>query len=161
MKFFIAVVMMLAPLAVQAQMMKCVSKDGKVEYASQCPPGTKEQQTGIRSSTGGPTTAAPSDKGGDKGADKSKPKTTAEQEADFKKRQVEQAEAAGKKEKEDAEAAQRKRACEEARGYLSGLESGARITRNDPKTGERVFLEDAARAQEVQRAQQSVQANCK
>jgi len=159
-KFIIAVVIMLAPLAVHAQMLKCVSKDGKVEYASNCPPGTKEQQTGIKSSSGGPTTTT-SDKAGDKGADKSKPKTTAEQEADFKKRQVEQAEAAGKKEKEDAEAAQRKRSCEEARGYLAGLESGARITRNDPKTGERVFLEDAARAQEVQRAQQSVQANCK
>jgi len=153
-------VMMLAPLTVHAQMLKCISKDGKVEYAAQCPPGTREQQTGIKST---PDAAAPaaSDKAGDKGADKSKPKSVTEQEADFKKRQVEQAEAAGKKEKEDAEAAQRKRACDEARNYLAGLESGARITRNDPKTGERVFLEDAARAQEVQRAQQSVQANCK
>lgn len=160
MKFIIAMVMMLAPLTVHAQMLKCISKDGKVEYAAQCPPGTREQQTGIKST---PAAAAPaaSDKAGDKGADKSKPKSVTEQEADFKKRQVEQAEAAGKKEKEDAEAAQRKRACDEARNYLAGLESGARITRNDPKTGERVFLEDAARAQEVQRAQQSVQANCK
>ena len=160
MKFIIAMVMMLAPLTVHAQMLKCISKDGKVEYAAQCPPGTREQQTGIKST---PDAAAPaaSDKAGDKGADKSKPKSVTEQEADFKKRQVEQAEAAGKKEKEDAEAAQRKRACDEARNYLAGLESGARITRNDPKTGERVFLEDAARAQEVQRAQQSVQANCK
>ena len=160
MKFIIGMVMMLAPLTVHAQMLKCISKDGKVEYAAQCPPGTREQQTGIKST---PAAAAPaaSDKAGDKGADKSKPKSVTEQEADFKKRQVEQAEAAGKKEKEDAEAAQRKRACDEARNYLAGLESGARITRNDPKTGERVFLEDAARAQEVQRAQQSVQANCK
>jgi len=159
-KFIIAMVMMLAPLTVHAQMLKCISKDGKVEYAAQCPPGTREQQTGIKST---PAAAAPaaSDKAGDKGADKSKPKSVTEQEADFKKRQVEQAEAAGKKAKEDAEAAQRKRACDEARNYLAGLESGARITRNDPKTGERVFLEDAARAQEVQRAQQSVQANCK
>jgi hypothetical protein len=159
-KFIIAMVMMLAPLAVHAQMLKCISKDGKVEYAASCPPGTKEQQTGIKSTPAAPAPAA-SDKAGDKGADKSKPKTFAEQEADFKKRQVEKAEAAGKKEKEDAEAAQRKRACEEARSYLAGLESGARITRNDPKTGERAFLDDSARAQEVQRAQQSVQANCK
>ncbi len=159
MKFIIAMIMMLSPLAVHAQMLKCISKDGKVEYAAQCPAGTKEQQTGIKSTPAGPTTS--SDKGSDKGSDKSKPKSVTEQEADFKKRRVEQAEAAGKKEKEDAEAAQRKRACDEARNYLAGLESGARITRTDPKTGERVFLEDAARAQEVQRAQQSVQANCK
>jgi len=157
-------VMMLAPLAVHAQMLKCISKDGKVEYAAQCPTGTKEQQTGIRSAPAAQAPAAgdkAGDKGSDKGADKSKPKTISEQEADFKKRQVEQAEAQAKQQKEDAEAAQRKRACDEARGYLAGLESGARITRNDPKTGERAFLDDAARAQEVQRAQQSVQANCK
>jgi len=159
-KFIIAVVMMLAPLAVHAQMLKCVGKDGKVEYASSCPPGTKEQQTGIKSTTGGPTTTT-SDKGSDKGADKSKPKTTAEQEADFKKRQVEQSEAAGKKAKEDEQAAQLKRACDEARNYLIGLQGGARITRVNPKTGEREFLEDESRAQEVQRAQQSAQANCK
>lgn len=154
MKFIIAMVMMMAPLAVHAQMLKCISKDGKVEYAAQCPTGTKEQQTGIKSTPAAPVAS-------DKASDKSKPKSMAEQETDFKKRQVEQAEAEGKQQKEAAEAAQRKRACEEARSYLAGLESGARITRNDPKTGERVFLEDAARAQEVQRAQQSVQANCK
>ena len=158
MKFIIAMVMMMAPLAVHAQMLKCVSKDGKVEYAAQCPAGTREQQTGIKSA---PAAPAASDKAGDKASDKSKPKSMAEQETDFKKRQVEQAEAAAKQQKEAAEAAQRKRACEEARSYLAGLESGARVTRNDPKTGERVFLEDAARAQEVQRAQQSIQANCK
>lgn len=163
MKFIIAMVMMMAPLAVHAQMLKCISKDGKVEYAAQCPPGTKGQQTGIKSTPAAPAAPAASDKAGDKSkaSDKSKPKSMAEQETDFKKRQVEQAEAAGKQQKEAAEAAQRKRVCEEARSYLAGLESGARITRNDPKTGERVFLEDAARAQEVQRAQQSIQANCK
>ena len=158
MKIIIALVMMLAPLAVHAQMLKCISKDGKVEYAAQCPTGTKEQQTGIKTAPAAPTS---SDKAGDKASDKSKPKSMAEQETDFKKRQVEQSEATAKQQKEDAEAAQRKRACDEARNYLTGLESGARITRNDPKTGERVFLEDDARAQEVQRAQQSVQGNCK
>jgi len=149
-KNVIALVLMLFPLAVHAQLLKCVSKDGKVEYASQCPVGTNVQQTGIKSSPSNSTTKAPD-----------KPKSVAEQEADFKKRQVEQAEAASKKEKEAGEDAQRKRACEDARSYLAGLESGARITRNDPKTGERVFLEDAARAQETDRARQSVQANCK
>ena len=150
MKFVIALFVMLAPLAAHAQMLKCVGKDGKVEYAAQCPTGTKEQQTGIKS-TPAASTAKPADK----------PKTVAEQEADFKKRRGDQAEAAGKKEKEDAEAAQRKSACEEARGYLAGLEGGARITRNDPKTGERTFLDDDARAKEVARARQSVTANCK
>lgn len=152
MKIFIAMLMLLAPLAAHGQLLKCVGKDGKVEYAAQCPPGTKPQQTGIKSAPGGPTTSP---------AAKSSQKSAAELEADFKKRRTEQSEAQAKQEKETAEVAQRQRACEEARNYLSGLEAGARITRVDPKTGERVFLEDAARAQELARARESVQANCK
>ena len=163
MKLIIALLVTLAPVAAHAQMLKCVGKDGKVEYAAQCPTGTKEQQTGIRNTpSAAPAPSAAKDKGkDDKGKDAGKPKSIAEQEADFKKRKGEQAEAEAKQQKEAAEAAQRKRACDEARSYLAGLESGARITRNDPKTGERTFLDDNARAQEVDRARQSAQANCK
>lgn len=150
MKAAITLVLMLAVVPAHGQLLKCVGKDGKIEYAAQCPSGTKELQTGIRSAPGGPSTSAAS-----------KPKSLAEQEADFKKRRSEQAEAQGKEQKEAAEKAQRQRACDDAKNYLAGLESGARIARTDPKTGERVFLEDAARAKEIANARQSVQANCK
>lgn len=152
MKAIVAFLLVLAAVPAHGQLLKCVGKDGKVEYAAQCPPGTKELQTGIRSRSapGGPSPSA-----------KTKQPSLAEQEAAFRKRQVEQSEAQGKQQKEAAEAAQKQRACEEARNYLAGLEAGARITRVDPKTGERVFLEDAGRAQEIERARQSVQANCK
>ena len=153
MKIFIAMLMLLAPLAAHGQLLKCISKDGKVEYAAQCPPGTKPQQTGIKSAPGGPAPAAKSEKG--------KSKSAAEMDAEFRKRQTEQSEAQAKQEKEAAEKGQRQRACDDARGYLAGLESGARISRTDPKTGERVFLEDSARDQELARARESVQANCK
>jgi hypothetical protein len=149
-KAAIALVLMLAVVPAHGQLLKCISKDGKVEYASQCPAGTKEQVTGIKNTPGSPSPGTVS-----------KPKSMAEKEADFRKRQADQAEAQGKQQKEAAETAQRQRACEEARNYLAGLEGGARITRVDPKTGERVFLEDDARAQEIGRARQSVQANCK
>ena len=150
MKTAIAVLLMLAPLAAHGQLLKCVGKDGKVEYAAQCPPGTKELQTGIKSTPGSPAPAA-----------KSQQKSAAEMEADFRKRRTEETEAQGKQEKEVAEKAQRDRACNDARAYLTSLESGARISRTDAKTGERVFLEDTARSQEIATARQSVQANCK
>src|SRR5262245_49377188 len=105
-KIFIAMLILLAPLAAHGQLLKCVSKDGKVEYASQCPPGTTPQQTGSRSTPGGPA-PAPAGKS-------DKPKTSADMEADFKKRQAEQSESQAKQEKEAAEKAQRQRACEEA-----------------------------------------------
>ena len=154
MRYLIALIVMLAPLAAQAQLLKCVGKDGKVEYASECPSGSKEQQTGIRNTKEGPAGSAPAAKGAG-------PKSTAEKEAEFKKRQVEKGEASAKQEKEAAEKAQKAQACTEARGYLAGLQSGARITRTNPTTGERTFLEDNERTQEVARAQQSVDANCK
>ena len=152
MKAAIALVLMIAVVPAYGQLLKCISKDGKVEYASQCPAGTKEQVTGIKNTPGSSSPGT---------GTASKPKSMAEKEAEFKKRQADQAEAQGKQQKEAAETAQRQRACEEARNYLVGLEGGARITRIDPKTGERVFLEDNARNQEVERARQSVQANCK
>lgn len=157
MKIFIAMLMLFAPLAAHGQLLKCVSKDGKVEYAAQCPPGTTSQQTGIRSSPGGPA-PAPAGKS-DKPADK--PKTAADMDADFKKRQADQAESQAKQEKEAAEKVQRQRACEDARNYLASLEAGTRISRFNAKTGEREVLEDAGRAQELGRARESVQANCK
>jgi hypothetical protein len=145
-----AAVTLLAPGA-HGQLLKCVGKDGRVEYAAQCPPGTKQQATGIRAS---PAPAAPTG-GGATG------KSLAEQEAEFKKRQVEKQEAEAKGEKQAAADAQRERACQDARSYLQNLQAGHRIVRIDPKTGERAYLEDAQYAGEIAAAQKSVAANCK
>lgn len=130
----------------QAQLLKCIGKDGRVEYASQCPDGTTAQKTGIRSNP-----AASGSK---------KQPTYAEREADFKKRRAEQAEAQAKQEKEAALLAQKQHACETAKSTLAGLESGVRLVRTDPNTGERVYLDDKERAAEAERARQMVQANC-
>jgi hypothetical protein len=149
-KATIAIALLLASLPAHAQLLKCVGKDGKVEYATRCPDGTKEQQTGIKSAPGGAASST-----------KSKQPSMAEREADFRKRRADAAEAQDKQQKEEAQKAQFQRACADAKNYLAGLESGARIARTDPKTGERVFLEDAARAAEIANARQSVQTNCK
>lgn len=150
MKAIIAVVMMLAAAAAYGQVMKCVSKDGKVEYSTQCPPGTTEQRTTIFSKgTGSAPSAAP------------QPKSVAEQDAAFRKRQIEQQEGQQKAEKQAAEAEDKRQACESARIYLKSLQEGQRISRVDPRTGERVFVEDAERASETARAQRAVSENCK
>lgn len=140
----------LFPAAAQAQIMKCVGAGGKVEFAAACPPGTKAENTGIRNAPA----SAPS-------VPSTQQKSLAEREADFRKRQVEQQEAAKKAEEKNQESADRKQNCETARSYLSSLQSGNRIGKTDPKTGERVFLEDNERAAEVARAQRAVDTNCK
>jgi hypothetical protein len=137
--------------AANAQLLKCIGKDGHVEYAAQCPAGTKPQTTGIRN------TPAPAPGGGAAPGGKS----LAERDADFRKRQAEQAEAQAKGAKKDEEEASRQRACADARAYLKSLQDGNRVFKVDPRTGERAYLEDSQYAGEMAAAQKSVAANCK
>lgn len=152
MKAAIALIALLAPLAAHAQLLKCIGKDGRVEYAAECPEGAKEVQTGIRNTREGPSSSGPSSP---------QQKTVAEREAEFRKRQMEGAEAQKKDEAKATELAQNRENCERARIYLKSLQEGQRISQIDPKTGERVFLEDSARGAEIARAQQAADSWCK
>lgn len=144
------IVILLLPTAAHAQLLKCTSKDGKVEYASQCPPGTRAQDTGIKSAPA----AAPSGSAGPQ-------KSIAERDAEFRKRQMEKQEAEAKQAKKGAFEAQQQRACDDARAYLKSLEDRNRVVRTDPKTGERIYLEEADYVSEVAAARRSIQENCK
>lgn len=53
----------------------------------------------------------------------------------------------------------RARACQEARNYLAGLESGQRVARFNEK-GEREFLDDNARIQAIERTRTTLRNNC-
>lgn len=144
------IIMLLLPTAAHAQLLKCIGKDGRVEYANQCPPGTKQQSTGIKSAPAAPPSESATPQ-----------KSLAERDAEFRKRQIEKQEAEAKETKKTAEATQRKRACDDARAYLKNLQAGNRVVKYDPKTGERIFLEDAQYGPEIAAAQRSVDANCK
>lgn len=134
------------PAAAHAQILKCVGAGGRVEFAASCPPGTKAESTGIRNNPGAASAA---------------PKSLSDRDAEFRKRQLEQQEASKKAEEKSLESADRKQNCDSARDYLGGLQSGGRVAKNDPKTGERVFLEDSERAAEMVRAQRAIDTNCK
>ena len=88
------------------------------------------------------------------------PKTTAEKEMEFRKRQQEAREKADKDAKEAANADAKRDNCERARKQLALLESGQRIATTDEK-GERRMMEDAEREQEIARAQKFVSESCK
>ena len=169
MKFIVAIFLLAVSASAQAQILKCVGKDGKIEFATACPPGTKQQDTGVSSNRPAPAPAPAKDEKGAKGADKSgkaaeKPdaqKSLAEKDADYRKRQAAQTEAAAKAEKTAAEDARRKEACENARGYLKRLQERQRTTRTDPKTGERVFYEEQDYVRETAVAERTAAENCK
>lgn len=135
------------PLTAHAQIMKCVGAGGRVEFAAACPPGTKAESTGIRNNPGS-AAATPQ-------------KSLTERDADFRKRKLEQQETAKKSEEKGQETADLKQNCETAQSYLRSLQSGTRIGKTDPQTGERVFLEDSERASEMARAQRAADSSCK
>ena len=138
----------LLPAVASAQVNKCLDASGKVvAYGSECPPGTRSEPTNIRN--------APAPGGA------ASQKSTAERDADFRKRQMEKQEASAKANEKSAEAAQRKTACETSRAYLKQLQERQRITRTDPKTGERSFLSDAEYPKEIANAERSAAQNCK
>lgn len=145
----IALLMTFFSVAAFGQLYKCVGKDGRVEYASQCPPGTRQQATGIKSA---PASASP--------APAAPQKSLAEQDAEFRKRMAEKQEAEAKAAKKTADAAQRQRACDNARAYLKDLQAGNRAFKVDPVTGERAYLEDSQYASEIAAAQKSIETNC-
>ena len=129
-----------------AQILKCVGPKG-VEFAARCPPGTKAMDTGI-SNKPSSNTASPQ-------------KSLAEREAEFRKRKLSESEKEKKSASAAKEAADRELNCISAKGSLASLESGERIARRDPKTGERAFLGDSERAAEIERARRAVETNCK
>lgn len=145
----IGVILVLLSGAAYGQLYKCVDNSGKVEYANICPPGTRQEATGIRNSPGSsPSTAAPQ-------------KSPAERDAEFRKRQIERQEAAAKQKNQEVEKEQTQAACDSARRYLQSLQAGIRIRRYDPQTKELVYLQDADYPKEIARAQSAADANCK
>jgi len=151
-KAAIAFFVLLVPFAAHGQLLKCIGKDGRVEYATECPPGTQEQQTGIKSTREGPSSS---------GAASPQQKSVAEREADFRKRQMEAQDVRQKDEKKTAEDKESRANCERAQTYLKSLQMGNRIARNDPKTGELIFLDDPDRPAEIAKAQQAADSWCK
>jgi len=142
-----------------AQTYKWTDAEGKVHYTDQPPPANaKEQATIKRKPWASTPAAAPTP--AENGAQAAKAKTYVEQEAAFKKRQVEAAEREAAEKKKATETSEKKQNCAQARSQLKTLQAGGRITYTNAK-GERDYLNDAQVAQEIERAKQSADTWCK
>ena len=153
MKTIVALALMaLSAGAAAGQINKCLDASGKVVGYGECPPGTRSEGTTVKSAP--PPAPAPA-------AKSSAPQSVAEKDAEYRKRQMEKKEAEEKSAKKAEVAQQNARACDESRAYLKSLQSGSRITKADPKTGERVFLQDGEYATEIARVQKTIDTNCR
>ena len=102
----------------------------------------------------------PSDaKGADAKSAPNAPKTVAEREMEFRKRQQERAESDKKAAEEQTKNATKTAECERARGYMKSLEEGVSIQKTDA-AGNREFLDDAQRAAEMDRTRKIIQSTC-
>src|SRR2546428_8916584 len=143
----------------QAQVHKCVDAEGKIIYTQDpCPANTKPGSIS-RGVTQAPA-AAPADSAAKGDAAKSAaPKTAAEQEQAFRKRQQDQAKAAKESEQKSAEAQRKAENCRNARERLTQYEIGGRQSRINAQ-GERYYLDDSQIDQEKARARADVAQSC-
>jgi hypothetical protein len=144
---------MLLAGAAAGQIMECVDAKGNKEYAQTCPPGTAKETRLMKSGAGAASSGA--------GSAAPAGKSLAEREAEFKKRNLERQEAETKAAKQKSDAKDTDRGCNDARAQLRSLQEGQRISRVDPNTGERSFLEDKDRPGEIANAQKAVDNWCK
>ena len=153
-------------LPASAQMYKWVDANGKVQYSDNPPPSNIKAET-LRAPPPAPSApaasaaAAGADKSGAaKDAAKAGPKTPAEQEQAFRKRQLEASKALEAEEKKQAQARDKAEHCRRATAAVNALQLGGRQQRIDSK-GERVFLDEQQIAQELAKAQQEAATACK
>ncbi len=153
-KMLTSCALLLVAGAAAGQVMECIDAKGAKTIAQFCPPGTVKENKLTKGGAGpgpGPATGSTT---------ATTPKSLAERDADFKKRALERQEAEKKGDKDQADAKEADRSCLDARGQLRALQDGQRISRTDPKTGERVVLEDKDRPNEIAGAQKSVEQWC-
>ena len=144
---------MLAAASAQAQVYKCLDPDGRTVYRQDpCPPSMKRESM-TKPSIAPTPAAAPTDAG--KGA----PKTAAEQEQAFRKRQQDAAKAAKDAEQKTAQAQVKEQNCASARQRLTQYQYGGRISKIDDK-GERYYLDDATVESGKAKAQADVTQYC-
>ena len=146
----------LGAASAQAQVYKCIDPAGKTVYLqTPCPAGFKSSTLGRKAPASAPAPAA-----ADKAAAKSGPKSVAEQEQAFRKRQEDQQKAQKKDENALAQSREKEDNCRRARAQFTQYEIGGRISQYNDK-GERYFLDDDQINQEKAKARALVDQSCK
>jgi hypothetical protein len=149
--------------------------DGRVTASDRPPPNTVADKDIIKrpgadpkrkapgapeAGASGPATGAVGQAATPAKAAASAPESALDKEIEAKKRAAEQEKVAKAKAEEDKAAAVREVNCRSARSHASTLESGVRIARNNDK-GEREFVDERTRADELRRARETIASDCR
>ena len=159
--YLIGIALVLCAAGANAQQYKWKDSRGRTVYGDVPPAGVNAVPLKPAQSSGSAPSAPAAAEGGAKAAAKpSKPLTPAEQEMEFRRRVKEAQEAAAKQAEKSKEARESQENCELAREQERTLASGQRIARVDQR-GERYYIDDAQRAEELAQARRSVSEWCK
>jgi hypothetical protein len=132
-----------------------VDENGIKQYSDMPPPSSVPAKR-ILKKGGVPTPASAAQPASSNPPAEKKEMTIAEKNAEFRKRQIEQAEKEKKAEEENKRGVEKTKNCERTRDYKRLLDSGERIARMG-KDGERNFMTDEQRAQETREAQRMLE----
>jgi len=144
--FFFGIAACTALAPVHAETYQWKDSNGRTVISDTPQPGVGKTVRVI----GGATPVVSTEKTAEKAAVEA-PKTAAEKDLDFKKRQQDAREKADKDAKEQKAAADRQENCERARRNVAALESKQPMATYGDK-GERKLMDDSQRQQEIERA---------
>jgi len=145
-----------------AETYKWTDENGKVQYSDQPPPSAVKKSETIKTTkptlAPAPVAPAPAPAGAKPGA--APPKTVTDQEMEFRKRRLQQAENEAKAQKDAQAADEKKRSCQRATEQVQAYERGGRITRYGPN-GEQIYLTDQEIQAELVNARKAADSWCK
>jgi len=132
-----AALLPLAAAPAVAALYKWVDANGRTVYSDQVPPGVKAEPVGAAPPPANPNAA----------------KDLANQDAEFRKRQMERAEDAKKGDKARADNAKLTTLCAQARAQIANLRTEQMVIYRLNEKGERVVMDEAARRAEIGRVE--------
>ncbi|HXZ55541.1 MAG TPA: DUF4124 domain-containing protein [Burkholderiales bacterium] len=158
-RFVLFALSLCAAAAAQAQVYKCLDANGRTVYRQDpCPPSMKREAM-TKPVVPPDAPAAASAASGGKSDAKGGPKTPAEQEQAFRKRQQDAAKSAKEAAQKNEQAQVKEANCSNARQRLAQYEIGGRISRIDAQ-GERYYMDDASIESAKSQAQADVSKFC-
>jgi hypothetical protein len=133
----LAALVPLAAAPATAALYKWVDANGRTVYSDQVPPGVKAEPVGAAPPPANPNAV----------------KDLANQDAEFRKRQLERADDTKKAEKSRTDNAKLATLCQQARGQIANLRAEQVVIYRLNEKGERVVMDEAARRAEIGRVE--------
>ena len=146
--------------AVYAETYQWKDSSGQTVISDTPPPSNAKSRRAIGAQQPSVVSEKPAEKPAEGAKAPEGPKTTAEKDMEFKKRQQENKEKADKQAKDQAAEATQKDNCERAKRNLTALENNQPMVTLD-ENGQRRIMDTSQREQELERARRVIAETCK